>query len=131
MERELPVGLPISRDGQNRAMTETYYAGRSARDLDRREAQIARAREREHQRSAEDPATGRTPEAEAACGLTFNELWLRVGGDRGSLWAVLRNEIRLGRIDYHSTTKRYVLNGGLDPAVRKALFWIGLADDRR
>ena len=109
MERELPVGLPISRDGQNRAMTETYYAGRSA----------------------EDPATGRTPEAKAASGLTFNELWLRVGGDRGSLWAVLRNEVRRGRIDYHPTTRRYALNGGLDPAVRKALLDLGLADDRR
>ncbi len=112
-------------------MTETYYAGRSARDPDWREAQIARARERERQRRAEDPATGGTREPEAASGLTFDELWLRVGGDRGSLWAVLRNEIRLGRIDYHSTTKRYVLNGGLDPAVRKALFRFGLADDRR
>ena len=131
MERELPVGLPISRDGQNRAMTETYYAGRSARDLDRREAQIARAREREHLRSAEDPATGRTPGAEAASGLTFNELWLRVGGDRGSLWAVLRNEVRRGQIDYHPTTKRYVLNGGLDPALRQALLRVGRADDRR
>ena len=131
MEPELPVGLPISRDGQNRAMTETYYAGRSARDPDWREAQIARATERERQRRAEDPATGRPREPEAASGLTFDELWLRVGGDRGSLWAVLRNEVRRGRIDYHTTTKRYVLNGGLDPAVRKALFRFGLADDRR
>ena len=131
MERELPVGLPISRDGQNRAVTETYYAGRSARDPDRREAQIARAMEREHQRRAEDPATGRPREPDAASGLTFNELWLRVGGDRGSLWVVLRNEVRRGRIDYHPTTRRYVLNGGLDPAVRKALLDLGLADDRR
>ena len=77
-------------------MTETYYAGRSARDPDWREAQIARARERERQRRAEDPATGRTREPEAANGLTFNELWLRVGGDRGSLWAILRNEVRGG-----------------------------------
>ena len=112
-------------------MTETYYAARSARDSDWREAQIARAMERERQRRAEYPATGGTREPEAASGLTFNELWLRVGGDRGSLWAVLRNEVRRGRIDYHSTTKRYVLNGGLDPAVRKALFRFGLADDRR
>ena len=131
MERELSVGLPISRDGQNRAMTETYYAGPSARDPDRREAQIARAREREHRRSAEDPATGRTPEGEAASGLTFNELWLRVGGDRGSLWAVLRSEVRRGWIDYHPTTRRYVLNGGLDPALRQALLRVGRADDRR
>ena len=103
--------------------------GRSARDSDRREGQIARAMEREHQRRAEDPATG--PRELEASGLTFNELWHRVGGDRGSLWAVLRNEVRRGRIDYHSTTRRYALNGGLDPAVRKALLDLGLADDRR
>ena len=48
-------GLPISRDGQNRAMTETHYAGRSARDPDWREAQIARPMEREHQRRGEYP----------------------------------------------------------------------------
>ena len=112
-------------------MIETDYTGRSARDPDWREAQIARARERERQWRAEDPATCGTREPEAAGGLTFDELWLRVGGDRGSLWAVLRNEVRRGRIDYHSTTRRYVLNGGLDPAVRKALFRIGRADDRR
>ncbi|HEX5974492.1 MAG TPA: hypothetical protein VFY57_04955 [Rubrobacteraceae bacterium] len=112
-------------------MTETYYAGRSARDPDWREAPIARSMEGERQRRAEDTATGGTREPEAASGLTFSELWLRVGGDRGSLWAVLRNEVRRGSIDYHSTTKRYVLNGGLDPAVRKALFRIGPADDRR
>ena len=111
-------------------MTETYYAGRSARDPDWREAHIARARERERQRRAEDPATGRTREPDAASRLTFNELWLRVGGDRGLLWAVLRNEVRRGRIDDHTTTKRYVLNGGLEPVVRKALFRFGLADDR-
>ena len=112
-------------------MTETHFAGRSARDPDWRAAQIARAMERERQRSAEDPATGRPREPEAASGLTFHELWLRVGGDRGSLWVVLRNEVRLGRIDYHSTTRRYVLNGGLDPALRQALLRIGRADDRR
>ena len=43
---------------------------------------------------------------------------------------MLRNEVRRGRIDYHTTTKRYVLNGGLEPVVRKALFRFGLADDR-
>jgi hypothetical protein len=112
-------------------MAETHYAGRSARDPDWRKAQIARSTERERQRRPEYPATGGTREPEAASGLTFNELWLRVGGDRRSLWAVLRSEVRRGRINYHSTTKRYVLNGGLDPAVRKALFRLGLADDRR
>ena len=131
MERELPVGLPISRDGQNRAVTETYYAGRSARDPDWRAAQIGRAGERERRRRAEDPARGRPREPGAASGLTLDQLWLRVGGDRGSLWVVLRNEVRRGRIDYHSTTRRYVLNGGLDPALRQALLRIGRADDRR
>jgi hypothetical protein len=87
--------------------------------------------ERERQRSAEDPATGRPRKPEAASGLTFDELWRRVGGDRGSLWVVLRNEVRRGRIDYHSTTRRYVLNGGLDPALRQALLRVGRADDRR
>lgn len=124
------LGLRISRDGQNRAMSETRYAGRSAADPDWQEAQIARAMERERQRRAQDRATGRPREPEAASGLTFDELWLRVGGDRGSLWAVLRNEVRRGRIDYHSTTRRYVLSGGVDPALRQALLRVGHADDR-
>ena len=64
-------------------------------------------------------SAGREPEA--ASGLTFHELWLRVGGDRGSLWTVLRNEVRSGRIDYHSTTTRYQLNGGLPADVKLAV----------
>jgi hypothetical protein len=92
---------------------------------------MAGAMEREGQRRDEDPATSRTREPEAASGLTFHELWLRVGGDRGSLWRVLSNEVRRGRIDFHYTTKRYVLNGGLPSDLRQALLRIGLVDDRR
>jgi hypothetical protein len=33
-----------------------------------------------------------------------------------SLAAVLRDEVRRGRIDCHSTSRRYELNGGLDGA---------------
>ncbi len=87
--------------------------------------------EREGQRRAEDPAARPTRERQTASGLTFQELWLRVGGDRGSLWRVLRNEVRRGRIDYHYTMKRYVLNGGFPADLRQALLRIGLVDDRR
>ncbi len=34
---------------------------------------------------------------------------------------VLRDEVRLGRIDYHSTMRRFAVNGGLDPELRQAL----------
>jgi hypothetical protein len=34
---------------------------------------------------------------------------------------VLRDELRLGRVEYHSTSRRYVLNGGLPEETKAAL----------
>lgn len=110
---------------------ETCYAGRSARDRNWRQTQIAGAMEREGQRRAEDPAGAGLENGKRRAASRSKNFWLRVGGDRGSLWRVLRNEVRRGRIDYHYTTKRYVLNGGLPADLRQALLRIGLVDDRR
>jgi hypothetical protein len=112
-------------------MTETYYAVGALVTGTGGKTQSADAMKREGQRRTEDPATCGSREPEATSGLTFHELWLRVGGDRGSLWRVLRNEVRRGRIYYHSPSKRYVLNGGLAADVKRALLDLGLADDRR
>ena len=76
-------------------MTERYYVGRSARDPDRREAQIARAMEREHQRRAEHPATGRPREPEEASGLRST--------NSGSASAAIAD--RLGRPSQRGTTR--------------------------
>jgi hypothetical protein len=61
----------------------------------------------------------------AARGRTFEELRDRclVAYPRAeeTLDYVLRDELRLGRVCYDSDSGRYVLNGGLDPAVREAL----------
>lgn len=71
------------------------------------------------------------PLPQGASGLTFQELWLRIGGDRATLWRILRNEVQRGRIDYHTTSKRYVLNGGFPAYVKRALLDLDLVDDRR
>ena len=71
------------------------------------------------------------PLPQGASGLTYQELWLRIGGDRATLWRVLRNEVQRGRIGYDSTSKRYVLTGGLPADVKRALLDLGLVDDRR
>lgn len=49
--------------------------------------------------------------AKASSGSDFPEL----------LDFVLREELRRGTIEYHSTTRRYVLNGGLPADVRLAV----------
>jgi hypothetical protein len=43
----------------------------------------------------------------------------------------LRQEVAAGRVEYHSASRRYVLNGGLPADVRQALLRLDLADDRR
>jgi hypothetical protein len=35
------------------------------------------------------------------------------------------NEVRLGHVDFHSTSRRYVLNGGLPEDVKEALLALG------
>jgi hypothetical protein len=109
----------------------TYYSRRSARDPAGREAQIQGARERERRRRELDPdglrtarreATRRCREKQAAHGLTFQELLQRSPrNDPASLRLVLREEIALGRIEYHSTTRRFTLNGKLPAGVNRAL----------
>ena len=116
-------------------MAESYYARRSARDPEWRAQQIREAKEREARRREEDPeglraarreATRRTRERQAAHGLTFHELrerCLLVGypDPEGTLRRVLREEVASGRIEYHSTSRRYSLNGGLPEDVKRAL----------
>ena len=108
----------------------SYYSRRSARDPDWREAQIREAGERELRRREADAegfrcarrqVSRRHRERHAAHGLTFYELWLRVGGERHSLELVLRDELRRGRVDYHSSSRRYSVNGGVSPELRAAL----------
>jgi hypothetical protein len=117
----------------------SYYAERAARDPDWHAAQLAGAKERESERRAKDPEafraaarekTRRTRERQRARGLTFQELLDRSRecagagplslGDPIVLRRILRQEIAAGRIDYHSTSRRYVLNGGLPEDVKQA-----------
>jgi hypothetical protein len=116
-------------------VAETYYSRRSARDPEWRAAQLEGAKERERRRRESDPEgvraanrekTRRTRARQAAHGLTFHELRERclIRGypdAEGTLRRVLRDEIHRGRIEYHSTTRRFVMNGGLDPETRRAL----------
>jgi hypothetical protein len=113
----------------------SYYAARAARDPAWPREQIDGARERARARREADPegfrarrraATRRTRERHAAAGLTFEELAQRAGALPGSLereWLVyvLRDELRRGTIEYHSTSRRYTLNGRLPEDVKQAL----------
>jgi hypothetical protein len=54
-------------------------------------------------------------------GLTFHELLLRSPCGPERLEIIPRDEIRRGRVEYHSTSRRYVLNGGLPEDVKLAL----------
>jgi hypothetical protein len=91
----------------------TYYARRSARDPDWRQAQLAAAADREARRRAADPdrvreldrrAARRSRRRQAVNGLTFHELLERSPtGDRTMLASVLRDELRLGRISWPTT----------------------------
>jgi hypothetical protein len=64
-------------------------------------------------------------------GSTFDQLARRSGALPGTIerewlaWA-LRDEVRRGRIEYRSTSRRYVLNGGLPEDVKQALRDLGL-----
>jgi hypothetical protein len=111
----------------------SYYAERSARDPEWRREQIAGAKGREQAEREADPegfkarrraATRRTRQRQAQHGLTFDELLQRSRarrsamtrslGDPDVLRFVLRDLMRSGVVDYHSTSRRYVLNGKLD-----------------
>ncbi len=111
-------------------MAESYYSARSRRDPDWHAAQLAGAAKREARRRELDPdglraarrlATRRYREKQAASGFTFHELWQRVGGERATPVTILNEEVRRGRIDYRSTSRRYSMNGALPDDVRRAL----------
>jgi hypothetical protein len=111
-------------------VAESYYAARTRRDPAWREQQLLEAAEREARRRGRDPEAFKLAGREksrrcrarhAAHGLTFDELWRRVGGDRRTLVTILGDEECRGRVDYHSTSRRYRLNGGLPADVVVAL----------
>jgi hypothetical protein len=111
----------------------SYYAERSARDPAWREAQLREAVERERRRREADPdgfrerrrqVSRRHRAWQAQHGLLFSELLRSTGAEPDVLAFVLRDEVRRGHLDYRSTSRRYVLNGGLEPAVRRALLWL-------
>jgi len=118
----------------------SYYARRSARDADWRREQVEAAKERERAAREADPegfrarrraATRRTRERQAQHGLTFEKLLQRSRarrsamtrslGDPDVLRFVLRDLVRSGVVDYHSSSRRYVLNGRLPEDVKQAL----------
>jgi hypothetical protein len=115
-------------------VAESYYAARARRDPEWRRQAIAGALERERRRRERDPeghrarrreATARCRERQAAAGLTFHELWLRIGPRSGAgrheLAHVLCQEVDAGRVAYLASSRRYRLNGGLPDDVRLAL----------
>ena len=59
-------------------------------------------------------------------GRTFQELLLNVRCPKWQLRQILREEIRRGWVEYHSTTDRYVLNGGIPEDVKRALLELEL-----
>ena len=111
-------------------MAETYYSQRSAQDPDWRERQSEARRLRERRQKERDPDGYRAVRrrADANCrnrqrahGKTFTELAESVRCPKWMLRQILREELALGRIDYHSTSKRYSLNGGIPEDVKAAL----------
>jgi hypothetical protein len=126
----------------------TYYARRSARDPAWHERQLREAAERERRRRERDreafrerhrEATARCRERQREHGLTLAQLRQRCLLDsypeaEQTLRRVLAEEVRLGRIEYRSTSRRYLLNGDLDPetaAALRALAPDGLGPDTR
>ncbi len=82
---------------------------------------IRREQDPEGLRGAQRERTRRTRAKQAAHGLTFQQLLATSPrGDATSLRLVLREEIALGRIEYHSTSRRYLLNRGLPADLRRA-----------
>lgn len=119
----------------------SWYTKRYHADPAWRREQIAAARAREQARKEADPEGFRAYRREVTRrwrarqkqrgGLTFTELRDRCLIDgypdgEGTLRRVLAQEVRLGRIEYHSTSRRYLLNGGLDSDLCEAL--LGLTD---
>lgn len=54
-------------------------------------------------------------------GLTLHELAERIGADPEELRRILCEEVDAGHVDYFTSTRRYLLNGGLPADVRLAL----------
>jgi len=103
-----------------------------------REEKTQRDRERRAKLTEEERAAVRAADAERkrrerarakdllAHSLSFEELRDRCLIDgypdaEETLRRVLRDEIRRGSVDYHSTSRRYSLNGGLPEEVKRAL----------
>jgi hypothetical protein len=126
-------------------VAESYYSARSRRDPEWRLRAIAGARERERRQREVDPeghrarrreATARCREKQVAHGLTFDELLRRSReragftqgaiGDPVVLRTVMNDLVRRRVVDYHSTSRRYCLNGGLPDDVKLALAEIEL-----
>jgi hypothetical protein len=63
----------------------------------------------------------RCREKQAAHGRTFAELLQRVGGDPARLRLILDQEVERGVVDYHSTSRRYSMNGHLPDDTKIAL----------
>jgi hypothetical protein len=123
----------------------SYYARRAARDPNWRRKQIEGAKERERAARDRDPEgfrarrrapTRRTRARQVKHGLTFEQLLQRSRarrsamtrslGDPETLAHVLRDLVRSGVVDYHSTSRRYVLNGRLPEDVKQAFRDLGL-----
>jgi hypothetical protein len=111
-------------------VAESYYAQRSRRDPAWRERQLREAKEREARRREADPggfkaasreASARSRAKQASRGRTFHELLEATRGDPEVLRRVLADEIRRGHIEYHSSCRRFVLNGGIPEDVKEAL----------
>jgi hypothetical protein len=109
---------------------ESYYSRRSAVDPDWREQQLREAKEREARRRELDPETVRRQRREASArsrakqasqGRTFHELLEATEGDPEVLRKVLRQEVELGRVELHSRSRRYIVNGGIPEDVKEAL----------
>jgi hypothetical protein len=108
----------------------SYCTRRSAVDPDWRTAQLAAAADRARRCRELDPDAVRTTNRDSArrirhrhaqTDLTFHELWRRVGGGRQTLAPILADELRAGRVEYRSTSPRYLLNCNVDAQTRAAL----------
>jgi len=78
-------------------------------------------------------ATARCRARQVETGLTLAQLADRCLLDgypkaEETLRRVLADEVARGTVDYHSTSRRFVLNGGLDLETREALLQLDLPD---
>jgi hypothetical protein len=72
-------------------------------------------------RAAHREVSARSWAKHASRGRTFHELLEATEGDPKLLAWVLRDELRRGHVEYHSSSRRYLLNGGLSEDVKEAL----------